>query len=93
MRNQTHRCGRGAHQTPRRRRGCLHPMRHSRLRTPSPGPNLLAKLSNIIKVDTSGVSKYVPPTPSTSSARFFQRDKEQTMRCSVILRPPTSPPY
>ncbi|KXN89085.1 hypothetical protein AN958_06354 [Leucoagaricus sp. SymC.cos] len=77
------------------------------LRTPSPGPNLLAELSTIIEVDTSGISKHIPPTPSTFSTRSFspppqssifppqlshhQHDEEQTMRRPVTLRPPTTP--
>lgn len=69
------------------------------LRTPSPGPPLLAELSTIIEVDSSGISKHVPLlSPSTESSHSLSPPtspnhddpEEHTIR-RPILHPPTTP--
>ncbi|KAF9440346.1 hypothetical protein P691DRAFT_767887, partial [Macrolepiota fuliginosa MF-IS2] len=69
------------------------------LRTPSPGPALLAELSTIIEADSSGISKHVPLlTPSTESSHSLppptspnHDDSEDHTIRRPVLHPPATP--
>ncbi|XP_006464174.1 hypothetical protein AGABI2DRAFT_120951 [Agaricus bisporus var. bisporus H97] len=67
------------------------------LRTPSPGPPLLAELSTIIEADSSGISKHIPfSSPLTDSSSSLPTSphrvpEEDTIRRSGLLHPPATP--